>query len=173
MHPRRWTCRHRESQDARLGLGKTHLSAGRTAEATAAFERVIEIDGTNYEAHDWLGKILAGQQRFPEAIAAFRRGIDAANRSGGDAIGRDVLHHGLATVLLSTGQVREGIVELNRAAAINPDNPLVQNDLGLVFEGSGQPDRALEHYRRALELDPGLAVAAENVRRVESNRGRK
>ena len=48
---------------------------------------------------------------------------------------------------------------LTAAAAIEPDNPVVLANLGLVTSDSGQPAAAIPYLQRALSLDPGLHQA--------------
>lgn len=44
-------------------------------------------------------------------------------------------------------------------------------NLGRVFEAQGNLDRALEHYRAALNENPGYALAAKAVERVKARLG--
>jgi tetratricopeptide (TPR) repeat protein len=57
--------------DARLqyAVGITAVNAGRSAEAEAAFRRVLELDPANAEARYQLGTILVGQAKTDEAVA--------------------------------------------------------------------------------------------------------
>ncbi len=48
---------------------------------------------------------------------------------------------------------------------------MVESDLGLVYESLGQLEEALEHYQRALELEPRFAAAEESVKRVKARMG--
>ena len=40
-------------------------------------------------------------------------------------------------------------------------------NLGRIFEGEGRLDDALRHYRSALDENPGYALAAKAVERVQ------
>jgi tetratricopeptide (TPR) repeat protein len=40
-------------------------------------------------------------------------------------------------------------------------------NLGRVFEAKGQLEKALEHYRKALDENPGYALAAKAVERLK------
>ena len=45
------------------------------------------------------------------------------------------------------------------AAAVEPDNPVVSANLGLLLSDNGQPAAAIPHLQRALSLDPDLHQA--------------
>ena len=63
---------------------------------------------------------------------------------------------------------------------IRPDYAEAHNNLGNAFFGRGQLEKAMEHYRRALEINPGdtntrnhLAVAHESLAQVLDAEGKK
>lgn len=159
-----------QNVEAYRWLARSYFADGQGPKGQAALTRGLSAVPESAALHHLQGQILAGQQRFDEAIVHLRRAIEGSASDMHLDVPEDQLHHGLATALLSSGRIEEGVVELNLAAQINPQNPLVQNDLGLVYEGTGRFDRALEFYRRALELAPGLAVAETNIRRVQARR---
>ncbi|MGB5426231.1 MAG: tetratricopeptide repeat protein, partial [Gammaproteobacteria bacterium] len=45
--------------------------------------------------------------------------------------------------------------------------------LGLIMKHQGHPDEAVKHFTEALRLEPGDAVAKENLRQVQAGRARK
>jgi tetratricopeptide (TPR) repeat protein len=49
---------------------------------------------------------------------------------------------------------REALFRYEKAATLRPDNPEVQNNLGVAYESIGETSRALAAYKRALELAP-------------------
>ena len=51
----------------------------------------------------------------------------------------------------------------SRAIAINPKLPWGHVGLAKISEESGAPETAIGHYKRAQELSPGLAVAANRI----------
>jgi predicted Zn-dependent protease len=59
--------------NVQLNLGISHLNAGRSAEAEAAFRKTIEMDANVAEAHFHLATILVGQGKTPEAIAELEK----------------------------------------------------------------------------------------------------
>ena len=57
----------------------------------------------------------------------------------------------------------EAVKYFLQAALRDPDNADLQNYLGFSYRNLGQLDAAFQHYRRALELNPGT-VAPTNTR---------
>lgn len=49
---------------------------------------------------------------------------------------------------------REALFRYEKAAALHPDNPELQNNLGVAYESIGETSRALAAYKKALELAP-------------------
>ena len=94
---------------------------------------------------------------FQEAAAGFRAVLPDLERWGE---ARETAHTQwrLGTALLQTGALRESAVVLERSAArfrgLNDDvgEARVLNDLGAAWRLLGEPGRALEAYRRALDL---------------------
>ena len=60
---------------------------------------------------------------------------------------------------------REALFRSERAAALHPDNPEVQNNLGVAYESIGETSRALAAYKKALELAPQDAKIKRNYAR--------
>ncbi len=60
---------------------------------------------------------------------------------------------------------REALFRYEKAAALHPDNPEVQNNLGVAYESVGETSRALAAYKKALELAPQDAKIKRNYAR--------
>ena len=71
-------------QDAFLnfGLAMELAKEGRTDEAVAQFDRVLQLDPSYLTAHFQKGSALIAAGRVPDARAALAAGIAAANASG-------------------------------------------------------------------------------------------
>jgi Tfp pilus assembly protein PilF len=60
---------------------------------------------------------------------------------------------------------REALYRYEKAAALHPDNPEVQNNLGVAYESIGETARALAAYKKALELAPQDSKIKRNYAR--------
>ncbi|MGZ5035524.1 MAG: tetratricopeptide repeat protein [Usitatibacter sp.] len=66
----------------RFTLGKHYLEAGDAARASEHLRRAVEQDADYSAAWKLLGKALAAGGDAAAAMAAYRSGLDAANRRG-------------------------------------------------------------------------------------------
>ncbi len=53
----------------------------------------------------------------------------------------------------------------------NPNDPRILQNMAIALTKTGQPDEAIRHYRKALELDAGLAGAHYGIAYLLKNRG--
>jgi Flp pilus assembly protein TadD len=52
--------------------------------------------------------------------------------------------------------------------ALDPDSALLQTNLGSALAAQGRLGDAMEHVRRALELEPDYAPALDNFKRLQA-----
>lgn len=68
--------------------------------------------------------------------------------------------------LMAGGRPGEALAEFGRALALAPRDARNFNNRGSALEALGQVDAARDDYRRALEMDPSLEPARENLQRL-------
>jgi predicted Zn-dependent protease len=66
----------------RFGLGSEYLKAGDAGMAAGHLQRALALDPGYSAAWKLLGQALTELNRFGEALAAYRQGIEAAQRNG-------------------------------------------------------------------------------------------
>ena len=93
---------------------------------------------------------------FDHAETLFRRVLDL------DGKHTDALQ-GLAGIAYVRGEFREAIRWLAQAAAADPANPVIQNNLGAAYGATGQTSAAGACYEQALRLKPDYAEAHNNL----------
>jgi putative PEP-CTERM system TPR-repeat lipoprotein len=67
----------------------------------------------------------------------------------------------------------QAIAAASRLAEKNPRSARVQNLLGAAYEGKQDDAMARQHYRRAVQLNPGYATAALNLARMDLRDGKR
>ncbi len=65
---------------------------------------------------------------------------------------------------LDAGEPARAVLDLERAARLEPRASEIQNHLGLAYAASGRERDALAAFRRAVALDCDNAAAAHNLR---------
>jgi TolB-like protein/DNA-binding SARP family transcriptional activator/Tfp pilus assembly protein PilF len=119
--------------------------------------RALALDSTLAEAHFALGHALCvADFDWDAADRAFERAI-ALNPNY--TFGRMPY----AICLMSRGRFREAERQLLHARAIDPLSPAPSNLLGRLYVNMQQPDRAVENLREALELNPQMDLALQQL----------
>lgn len=117
--------------------------------------RISDASGTP-QAQYQLGRYYQGQNRFDQAIAAYRRALAM------DA-GYSEAHNALGVVYSRQQKYPEAIAEF--AAALNsaPGAAHVHNNLGYTYFLQGEYDKAVASLQQALALDVENARAKNNL----------
>jgi protein O-GlcNAc transferase len=180
--------RHDENNAANWdALGAVLTNLGRAAEGEACARRAIELDSSN--AMYWLnlGTALDGLGRPADALEAYRQSLardpnsaaawanmgaveqrlgrwneaeQAYQRSEALEPNRVQALLNYAGLLNARGQPRQAIELLSRIAEPTPRSLL---ELGNALQAIGQTAQAEAHYRRAVEMAPGYAIARFNL----------
>ena len=140
---------------AHNNLGNELAAMGAHDEAIASYRRALEIKPAYAKAAYNLGNVLKSLQETGPAIASYRQAL---------AVSPDFVaaRNNLANTLLSSGAVDEAIVQYERVLSVRT-NAMVHNNLGMALMSQGKLSAAAVHLRRALELDPQLTQARENL----------
>jgi formylglycine-generating enzyme required for sulfatase activity len=105
--------------------GHAWLSLDKPQEAEASFQNIVELDGEDAEAHYYLGIVRLRAGRFPEALAAMKRGHALGSRQ--------------ANWRFASGYWL-GVIERMMA---------LDEKLGKVMRGEAQPQDVTEHVALA------------------------
>ena len=132
----------------------------------SALEAIVREDPRNGQAHLRLAhaRLQAGDcgRAEPEFQAAAAAGLPSAD-----------IFLGLATCLGRRNDLAGAERALNEARRLEPDNPAVIANLGLLHAAKGDLPAAIEALNAALAVDPGLHEARFNLARVYARAGRR
>ena len=142
------------------------VEAARLAEVTSgeltgqelerALRAILSTDPGNPQANLRLGYVLLESNRCHDAIPRFQSAV-AAHLPSADA------HLGLAACEASERRFDAAAATLREADRIEPGNPLVSANLGIVLSDGGRPADAIAPLQRALTVDPDLHQARFNL----------
>lgn len=145
-------------------LGAIACRAGRLDEARQRLESVVAavpgaVMARLYLArvHDRLGNFSAAREQLEAGYALtptleeLERRLEAHRlRERGEQA-------------FAAGQVADAARDFIAALKLDPDDPLIHNDLGVVSHALGHVDRARTSFERALKLAPHMPEALENL----------
>lgn len=73
-----------------------------------------------------------------------------------------------ATAYYTAGLLGPSVSDIGRALALNPRHFGALSGLGMIFEELGKPEKALEVYRKVLEIDPYAEGVPEAIERLSA-----
>jgi tetratricopeptide (TPR) repeat protein len=147
-------------------IGFVLFKKGRNAEAVKALNRSIQLGPNNPDTYNNLGNAYLADGQTDAAIEAYRQAVnllkDRADR-GPDP------YYNLGNALVKKGDLDGALAAFLEAERIDGADPLIQNNLGFVYERkhtqnpSANPlAPAVDHYRKALDKEPNNAVFQRN-----------
>ena len=142
-----------------FNLGNVLRDQHRPEEALDVYRRAIACDGALLEAHNNLGATLLSLGRTAEAVTAYRHALALNPR---DALTRC----NLASALIDGGNFAAAETECRAAVDCAPDMALAQAFLATAIGSQGRLLDALDHHRKACELDaanPRLVTVLGNA----------
>jgi eukaryotic-like serine/threonine-protein kinase len=124
--------------------------------AAAAAKRAVELDGNLAEAHVVLAGVLRHNWDFAGAQREYVRAIEL-NPNLPSA------RFYYATYLESTGKLDDALRELETARELDPLSTSPINLLAVCYFFRRDYDKALEQWRKSLEISPNSAIAHWNL----------
>lgn len=127
-------------------LGNTYLMAQKNDEAIATLSKVLEMKPDHLHARDRLRAASNRKQLLPALDQARRLVADNPNNAEG--------HADLGSLYSSREMFAEAEAAILKAIELEPKNSLFYNLLAINYGGWGKLDKAIENYRKAIELKP-------------------
>ncbi|MEA2990097.1 MAG: hypothetical protein QOG83_2808, partial [Alphaproteobacteria bacterium] len=130
----------------------------RTDEAKADLEKLIAENPSDLEATTALGNILRGRKQFAECADVYSKGINSITKAEKP---NWVIYYFRGICYERSKQWSKGEVDMKKALALFPDQPLVLNYLGYSWVDQGvNLDEGMTMIRRAVEqrADDGYIV---------------
>ena len=154
----------KKEEAARLALVTSGELTGPALER--ALRAILAGDPDNPQANLRLGYVLLDSNRCRDAVPRFRSAV-AAHVPSADA------HLGLAACEVSERRFDAAAATLRDAERVEPGNPVVAANLGIVLSDGGHPADALVPLQRALTIDPEFHQARFNLAIAFARLGRR
>jgi superkiller protein 3 len=143
-----------ECASAHFNLAVSAVQAGKLADAETHYRTALRTK-PNAETHNGLGFVLAAQGRSGDAIAEFRKAVEANPRY-------TPAYNNLADTLVKQGKLEEA-EGYYRGSLREKPSASVHTDLGVVLRKLGKTDEAAAEFRKALALDATQQKAKRNL----------
>ncbi len=144
-----------------LNLRLAGEQTGDTSRFAIAIDRqndALQWDPNAAYAFNELGLLERRLENYPNAIRYFEKAIEHSPQWA-------LPWTNLSAVYIDDEEYDLAVTCGERAAQLNPTNPLVQFNLGIAYSSlkPGRIKDAIKHYQKTLELDPGMSDAYFNL----------
>ena len=139
------------SDVAHANLGAAFYQLGRENDARREFEEAARLNPANPETQQSMGELWLSAGNPERALAAFKAALKVKPEDANLAID-------CARAMVAVGRIEDARTELTRLAG-GANSGQAEELYGEIAEKEGDYQAALEHFSRALELDPTEANA--------------
>jgi tetratricopeptide (TPR) repeat protein/TolB-like protein len=125
-------------------LGNAYFSIGQTELALAEFKCVTELDPENVRGWDNLGNALQRLGRAEESLPAYQKSIELEPTWSA--------YSNLGNTYFMLKRYNEAIQAFEKATQLGPRQELAMGNLADAYRASGQQDKAMATYDKAIAL---------------------
>ena len=135
-----------------FAMGDALYESRRFAEAQDKYEAALRVDPTSLRALNAQGIVFRREGQLSAAIATFEKVIKLSPLYSS-------AYANWAGALLQQKKPEEALKVYRNALASLPGNPVILTGIANVLSEQGDYDGAIENYKSALKIQPGLASA--------------
>ena len=173
---------------AHIMMAQRRFNQERFAEAAYHAGRAAELKPELADIHNQLGLAYCRLERFEEGIAEYRKALQlkeakpSTARSAGVAKIRGNLANALAITANqlsesgppvpeeATHRCDEAIRQYEESLELDPQQPAIHRNLGMLLAQLGRYDEAIPHLRATLQLVPNEPTARQLLDEIEARR---
>ena len=177
-----------DAWQAHIQIAQRRFNQERYAETAYHAGRAAELKPELADIHNLLGLAYCRLERFDEGIAEYRTALQlkeaksSTAKSGAVATIRTNLANALtitATRLSESAatvpeesmrRYEEAIRQYQAALELEPQQPIIHRNLGMLLIKLGRDEEAIPHLRATLQIVPNEPVAREMLDAIESSR---
>jgi tetratricopeptide (TPR) repeat protein len=151
-----------DSPLAHFWVGKIYFYRGDKEQAEKEMKQTLQLDPKNYHAMAMLGKIYSLDRAKVDQAKTY---LDQALVESPDNL---EAHFDLGRVYAIKGERERAMAEFRYLFSKEGEFSLYHYEMGRILEAWGDPNQALNHYRRALLFNPKLEPVNQAIKRLES-----
>ena len=145
------------------------------------FERVVRFEKEFARAHILLGRAYYFHKDLDQAVSEYKiglrimegylKGINSPEKNPFYLGFIKGIHFDLAHCYEEKGNLREAGQEYEKALAVDPEDSVLHNNLGVNYIRLENFERASVHFKKAVELNPGDLMARNNLALCQIHQG--
>lgn len=155
-----------KSYTAMYKIGDIHAKRGNEALAIKAYEMALNINPDNGQANEGLALILLNKRDYEKA----RAHLVKAEASGAEISWR--VYNSLGVISDLEKDYKQAISYYEKALTVQPEMPLILNNMGYSHYMSGDWDSAEKYYRQAVLNDEFFERAWRNLGLLYARQGK-
>jgi Tfp pilus assembly protein PilF len=177
-----------DAWQAHIMMAQRRFKEERYAEAAYHASRAAELKPELADIHNQLGLAYCRLERFEEGIAEYRTALQLkeAKPSPAKSVGVAKIRTNLANALTITAgrlsesaptvpkeamrRYEEAIRQYEEALELDPQQPAINRNLGMLLVKLGRYDEAIPHLRATLQIVPNEPIAREMLDAIEASR---
>jgi len=177
-----------DAWQARARLGQYFFRQRKYSDAIEHLRRAVELKPELPENRNLLGLAYCRAERFEEGIAEYRKALELEESRASTAQSASVatIRTNLANALTiignnlggsateipseATRRYEEAIAQYEKALELEPNQPAIHRNLGLLLAHLGRFDEAEAHLRATLQIVPNEPTAQETLKEIEAQR---
>ena len=144
-------------------IADNYVSLDEYKKAQKACQRALSLNEKSYTAHYILGFINSQSQKWNEAADHLKTANQLKSNNP------EILRC-LGWTLFNSDKRTQGIVILERALNLDPENSLTLCDLGICYLQTKNFEKALQLLKKAMEIDPNNKRIQEVYKAAQSFR---
>jgi tetratricopeptide (TPR) repeat protein len=132
----------------------------RYEEGMEHYEKALQIDPNDPRIHHDLGMAFLHQRKFDEAINHLSEALRKMPYGISLQYNAVNMHQALGMAFFHKGNFTQASAHLSEAARLDPNNARVHYDLAVSLAAQGKIDEPVEHYSKAVSLNPDVDRSA-------------
>ena len=145
-------------------MGDLYARHGDSTEAVKFWEKSIEIDSTQFDAWQNMGRIALEKERFDQAVKLLRKALEIRPNAAD-------LRSDIAKALMNSGRYAEAITELQQEIKVFPSSFTARFQLAEAYRQQKEYDKSIEHDEQTIRLEPGHSHAYYGLAMVYTRTG--
>ena len=145
--------------------GLCHLNIGRPETALPHLYRALDLEPTaedRVSIYAYIGVGLKDMERFREALQVLEQGRVIDDE-------RTDIHNLMGFCHFKLGAHEDAIQSFERVVQLNPSSAIDYANIASNYRDLGRRDEAIRYYRMALEIDPSITFARDNLARLTTD----